>query len=227
MTRQLRTAALLAAFMTIPAALLEAQPRRGGPPRGGPGFGGASLGEPRANSDAEKRILDVAAQVERYLSVPLEDGRLIRILTEAIGAKRAVEIGTSTGYSGLWFALALSKTGGTLTTFEYDPGRAGTARENFRKAGVDKLVTVIVGDAHETTRQLSGPVDIVFIDADKPGYKNYLDRVLPLVRPGGLILAHNISGRESNPEYVDAVTANPALETILVNGQMTVTLKKR
>ena len=224
MSRRIQTAALVAALM-IPAAA-SAQMRRGGP-RGGPPFGGSLNNPPLADSEAEKRILDVAAQVERYLSVPPEDGRLIRILTEAAGAKRAVEIGTSTGYSGLWFALALQKTGGTLTTFEYDPGRAATARENFRKAGVEKIVTVIVGDAHDTVKQLAGPVDIVFIDADKPGYRDYLDKVLPLVRPGGLILAHNISGRESNPEYVDAVAGNPALETILVNGQMAVTLKKR
>ena len=74
---------------------------------------------------------------------------------------------------------------------------------------------------------MKGPIDIVFIDADKPGYKDYLDKVLPHVRPGGLILAHNISRVDDNRAYMDAVLANPNLETIRVNAQMAVTLKKR
>jgi caffeoyl-CoA O-methyltransferase len=194
-----------------------------GQPRGPDGYGNAPL----AADPEEKRILEVAETVERHLNVPREDGRLIRMLAEAIGAKTAVEFGTSTGYSGLWFALALRKTGGRLTTYEYDSGRAETARANFRKAGVDHLITVVVGDAHETAKSLKGPIDIVFIDADKPGYKDYLDKVLPHVRSGGLILAHNISRVDDNRTYMDAVLANPALETIRINSQMAVTLKKR
>lgn len=182
---------------------------------------------PLAADEAEKRILEVAESVERHLNVPREDGRLIRLLAESIGAKTAVEFGTSTGYSGLWFALALRKTGGKLTTYEYDPGRAETARANFERAGVAGLITVVVGDAHQTARNLQGPIDIVFIDADKEGYRDYLDKVLPHVRPGGLILAHNIGRISQNPAYMDAVTNNPALETIKINAEMAVTLKKR
>ena len=211
-------------IFTVSATGLMAQGRRGRGPRGG----ASSLGNaPLAADDGEKRILDVAAQVPRHLNVPMEDGRVIRMMTEAIGAKSAVEIGTSTGYSALWFALALRKTGGKLTTFELDPSRAETAREYFRKAGVDDLITVVVGNAHETVKNLDEPIDIVFIDADKPGYRDYLEKVLPLLRPGGLILAHNIRNRDQNPEYVDAVTTNPELETILFGSQMAVTLKKR
>ncbi|MBL8235591.1 MAG: class I SAM-dependent methyltransferase, partial [Bryobacterales bacterium] len=131
--------------------------------RGGPsGYGNP----PQPADDAEAKILAVAEQTERHLNVPLEDGRLIRIFTESIGAKAALEIGTSTGYSGLWFALALRKTGGKLTTLEYDKARAETARKNFRAAGVDSMITVIEGDAHETVTRVKGPFDIVFIDAD-------------------------------------------------------------
>src|SRR3970040_1832565 len=88
----------------------------------------------------ERRVLEVLADVDRnqrYLSVPPEDGRLLRVLVESIGARHAVEVGTSTGYSGIWLAIALRATGGRLTTFEIDPGRAALARENFRRAGVD------------------------------------------------------------------------------------------
>jgi caffeoyl-CoA O-methyltransferase len=222
MRRYLLSAAAVAAAGWL-AAPAEAQPpgRFGGRRVGG---GESSLGAPAARNAAEKKILETAEQVNRYLNVPQEDGRLIRLLVEATGAKNAVEIGTSTGYSGLWFALGLQATGGRLTTFEYDAGRAETARQNFAKAGVAGLIE---GDAHEKIKALKGPIDIVFIDADKEGYLDYLKQVLPLVRPGGLILAHNISGRGSNPEYTDAVTQNPALDTLLLNGQMAVTLKKR
>lgn len=217
----------LVAFVLIPAASCQPPQGFGGRGMRGPRFGGGSNAAPTAKNAEEKRVLDVASQVERHLNVPEEDGRLIRLLVESSGARNAVELGTSTGYSGLWFALGLKATGGRLTTFEYDAGRAATARENFRKAGVDSIITVIEGDAHEKIKTLKGPIDIVFIDADKEGYLDYFKQLLPLVKPGGLILAHNISSRESNPEYMGAVTSDPALETILVNAQMAVTLKKR
>jgi predicted O-methyltransferase YrrM len=185
---------------------------------------------PRANSDAERKILAVLDDFRRsgdaYLNVPAADGRMLRLLAEASGAKHAVEIGTSTGMSGLWIALALQKTGGRLTTFEYDAGRAATARRRFKEAGVDGIVTVVEGDAHNTVSRLSGPIDFVFIDADKEGYVDYLDKLLPLVRPGGLILAHNISQAD---EYTRQVAADPALETLyyMEGGGLSITLKKR
>lgn len=218
---------MFAILVLIPSA--SCQPPQGYGRRGmrGPCGGSGTGAAPTARNEEEKRILETAAQVQRYLNVPEEDGRLIRMLVESSGARNAVELGTSTGYSGLWFALALKATGGRLTTFEYDAERAGIARANFKKAGVDSIITVIEGDAHEHVKALKGPIDIVFIDADKEGYTDYLKKLLPLVKPGGLILAHNISSRNSNPEYMDAVTGDPGLETILVNGQMAVTLKKR
>lgn len=185
---------------------------------------------PLARNDAEQRILAVLDEVRRsgrtWLSVPDADGRLLRVLAEAAGARHIAEIGTSTGYSGLWFSLALQATGGRLTTFEIDPGRAAMAREHFQKAGVDHLITVIEGDAHHNLAKLQGPIDVAFIDAEKSGYVDYLEKLLPLVRPGGLILAHNI---EMAPDYVRAVTSNPALETVfyMEGAGLGVTLKKR
>ena len=189
-----------------------------------------SLGnDPLPKDDAEKLILQVMTEVPRRMNVPMEDGRLIRTLTESIGAKHAVEVGTSTGYSGLWFAMGLRTTGGRLTTFEIDPDVAETARGIFAKAGVSDIIEIVVGDAHEAIAQLEAPIDIVFIDAEKPGYRDYLEQLLPLVRPGGLILAHNIRRASENPRYVEAVTSNPELETSLFLGGngLTITLKKR
>jgi predicted O-methyltransferase YrrM len=185
---------------------------------------------PLANSDGEKKVLAVQEEALRngvgYLNVSVNDGRMLRLLSEATGAKNVVEVGTSTGISGLWFCLALQKTGGRLTTFEYDSGRAATARANFKKAGVDQLVTVIEGDAHQTVSRLKDPIDVLFIDADKEGYPDYLNKLAPLVRPGGLILAHNVG---TSGEYDRAVTTNPALETVFFTqgGGLGITLKKR
>ena len=151
---------------------------------------------------------------------------MLRLLTEAVNAKHVIEIGTSTGISGMWFCMALKKTGGKLTTFELDAGRAALARAHFEKAGVDRLVTLVEGDAHQNITKLRGPVDVVFIDAEKEGYLDYLKKMLPLVRPGGLILAHNIN---MVPDYVKAITTNPDLETVfyMEGNQLSVTLKKR
>jgi caffeoyl-CoA O-methyltransferase len=185
---------------------------------------------PLAKDEQEKRVLSVLDHIvrvhETYLNVPVQDGRMLRVLAESSGAGNVVEVGTSTGYSALWLCLALQKTGGRLTTFEIDHGRALMAREHFREAGVEKNVTLIEGDAHETVSRAKGPIELVFIDADKEGYLDYLSRLLPLVRPGGLIVAHNIG---SAPEYVRAVTTNPDLETVFYRegAGMTITLKKR
>lgn len=191
---------------------------------------------PMASSEQEKRILNVLDQMHRgphsgILSVPPEDGRVLRLLAEASGAKHVVEIGTSNGYASIWFCLALRTTGGRLTTFEIDPARVAMARESFKQAGVDKLVALIEGNAHETVKRLEGPIDILFIDADKDGYLDYLNKLLPLVRPGGLILAHNTTDVASRmQDYLDAVTTNAELETIFLHEQASgigVTLKKR
>lgn len=190
---------------------------------------------PQAKTDAEKKILDVLDDLDNnqrrgMMNVPLEDARLLRLLTETIGAKRVVEIGTSNGYSAIWFCLALRKTGGHLITHELDEDRASLARQNFKRAGVEDLVTLVEGDAHETVGLLKQPIDILFIDADKPGYSDYLTKLLPLVRPGGLILGHNMRFPAPSEDYIKAITKNPDLETVFLNmhaAGIAVTLKKR
>ncbi len=191
---------------------------------------------PIASTEAEQKILDVLAdmyltQRRGMMNAQPEDGRVLRLLTEAVGAKQVVEIGTSNGYSGIWFCLALRTTGGKLTTHEFDARRASLARENFKRAGVSHLVTLVEGDAHKTVTKLKEPIDILFLDADKAGYIDYLNKLLPLVRPGGLILAHNTTNvRSPMEDYIKAVTTNPNLETKFLHkhGQgIGVTLKKR
>jgi predicted O-methyltransferase YrrM len=205
-----------------------------GPPMPGEAGGSSSQNLPIAKSEMEKKILSVLDDMDKnqrrgMMNVPIEDGRLLRLLAESVNAKHVVEIGTSNGYSGIWLCLALQTTGGKLTTYEIDAQRAALARENFKRAGVDKIVTLVEGDAHEEVTKLKEPIDILFIDADKEGYIDYLNKLLPLVRPGGLIVAHNVDMRGQLQEYVTAVTTKAELETVFYQqgGGISVTLKKR
>lgn len=188
---------------------------------------------PLAKSKDEARILNVLEDMSQSgttdAGVPIEDGRALRLLAESINAKNVVEIGTSTGYSGLWLCLALHSTGGRLTTFEIDPGRAAIARKQFVTAGVDNIATVIEGNAHQKISSLQDPIDLVFLDADKEGYVDYLEKLLPLVRPGGLILAHNARMAAFFSEYIKEISKNQELETIYYEAGrgLAITMKKR
>lgn len=143
----------------------------------------------------------VQAFLERHrgtwhdLNVPEADGKTLHDLILKHQYTRALEIGTSTGHSGVWIAWALAKTGGRLVTIEIDPGRHRTALANFKEAGLDRYIDARLGDAHELVPALEGPFDFVFSDADKDWYKNYLVAVWPKLAPGGCFTAHNVTGR--------------------------------
>jgi predicted O-methyltransferase YrrM len=187
-----------------------------------------------ASSEARARILRAIDRMESghlgVMSVPRADGELLRSLVLGQRAMHVVEIGTSTGYSGLWLLLGLLETGGRLTTFEFDAGRARKAREIFAEAGMADRVVLVEGDAHEKVSTLKAGIDLVFIDADKEGYLDYLKKLLPLVRPGGLVVAHNMQFPRPDPRYLKAVTTDPALSTVFLNMDgpgVGVTQKKR
>ena len=148
----------------------------------------------------------------RDLNVPESDGRLLHELILQHRFTRALEIGTSTGHSGIWIAWALAKTGGRLTTVEVDPGRHRTALANFKEAGLAQYIDARLGDAHEIVPALPGPFDFVFSDADKEWYKNYLVAVWPKVTAGGCFTAHNVSGRGAGGgirEFLDHLKTLP------------------
>ncbi|QGJ68931.1 O-methyltransferase [Planctomycetales bacterium 10988] len=222
--------ALLSTFTFLAAAPLVAFAQ----PGGGPGYdrspGDVELEKgPLAANDFEKIALTVLADIaenQRFRNVPEHDGRLLRIMAQSVNAKHIVELGTSTGYSGIWFGLALKETGGKLTTYEIDADRAATARANFKRAGMTDMITLVEGDAHEEVKSLEGTIDVIFLDADKEGYVDYLNKLLPMLRPGGLILAHNINPRMADPKFMEAITTDPNLETV-VRGGMGITLKKQ
>lgn len=163
------------------------------------------------------------------IAINPNEGRLLRLLALAVGARRIVEIGTLGGYSGLWLARALPP-GGMLYTLEANPRHADLARQVFVHAGLSDRVTIVPGSAADTMPKISGhgPFDMVFIDADKDSYPAYLDWSLDNVRPGGMITAHNAlcQGRVTQPAYEgdqavrqfnEAVAHHPRLTGTIIN----------
>ena len=154
-----------------------------------------------AQSHQTSRELD--AKVEKFLNenrgrwydwnVPYEDGKVLFSLIVKNNYRRALEIGTSTGHSAIWMAWALSKTGGRLTTIEIDEGRYKNALNNFKKAGVEEFIDARLADAHELVKELKGPFDFVFSDADKEWYTQYFKDVNPKLVVGGCFTAHNVT----------------------------------
>jgi caffeoyl-CoA O-methyltransferase len=151
-----------------------------------------------ASSGLDQRVqafLESRRGTWRDMNVPDVDGRTLYDLILKNKFRNALEIGTSTGHSGIWIGWALSKTGGKLTTIEIDPGRHRIALENFKEAGLAGYIDARLADAHELVPKLQGPFDFVFSDADKDWYKNYFIAIWPRVVPGGCFTAHNVSGR--------------------------------
>jgi caffeoyl-CoA O-methyltransferase len=153
-------------------------------------------------------------------NVPEKDGRILHDIVLKHGSRHALEIGTSTGHSSIWIAWALSKTGGRLTTIEIDPGRHETAVENFKAAGVDGLIDARLGDAHALVKELPGPFDFVFSDADKDWYLQYFKDLEAKVAPGGCFTAHNVlrSGGGGAAAFLDYVKRRPGWETTVETG---------
>jgi caffeoyl-CoA O-methyltransferase len=153
-----------------------------------------------ANKGLDNRVrkfLDDRSGKWHDLNVPRSDGQLLYDLILKNDYKRALEIGTSTGHSGIWMAWALSKTGGKLITIEIDEERYNAALKNFRDAGVSDYIDARLGDAHKIVKELPGPFDFVFSDADKEWYKNYFVDLDPKLRVGGCFTAHNIAERSA------------------------------
>lgn len=183
----------------------------------------------------EELRYEISRQELPEIYISAEEGKLLQVLLAAIGARRVLEIGTLGGYSALWMARALPGDG-HLLTLEKDADRAAFARGFIEKAALEDVVEVRVGDAREIMAELAGaveagteePFDGVFIDADKEGMVEYLERSLELVRPGGLILADNAfrSGKvlDDTPaedtkgvlEYNDRAASDPRLVSTVI-----------
>jgi predicted O-methyltransferase YrrM len=142
------------------------------------------------------------------ISVSPSQGKLLHVLARALGARAILEIGTLGGYSTIWLARALP-SGGRLITLEAEPRHAEVARANLARAGLGERAEVRVGRAQDTLPQLhaagEGPFDLIFIDADKPGYPDYFRWSMRLSRPGSMIIADNVvrGGAVADPASAD------------------------
>lgn len=150
---------------------------------------------PSALDDKVKKFLTEHSRQWYDMNVPAVDGQLLYDIIVKNNYKSALEIGTSTGHSGIWIAWALSKTGGKLITIDIDEERHDQAVENFRKAGLADYIDARLADAHQLVKELKGPFDFVFSDADKDWYKNYFIDVDPKLMTGGCFTAHNVYDR--------------------------------
>ena len=145
----------------------------------------------RADPHERLALIDREGRAEGLPLVYPDTGALLHTLARGCGATRILEIGTCIGYSTLWLATALPATG-TAITMEYDAARAARARDHFAAAGYAERVSVIVGDAMRFLHKVAGPFDLIFQDSDKQLYEPMLERLVELLRPGGLLVADNV-----------------------------------
>ena len=169
---------------------------------------------------------ELDAKVEKFLrenrahwhdwNVPYQDGKVLYDLIIKNHYRSALEIGTSTGHSAIWIAWALSKTGGKLITIEIDEGRHKRALKNFREAGVEDFIDARLADAHQLVKELAGPFDFVFSDADKEWYTQYFKDVAPKLVKEGCFTAHNVTDSFGGiKEFLDYVRNLPNYQTTI------------
>lgn len=165
----------------------------------------------------EGLLREIKGKDTGQLAVSEEDGRFLRMLVAASGAKKVLEIGGANGYSAIWMAQAVRANGGHLTTIEYDPGRARELQNNINRSGYSDVVTVVAGDAFAQVPKLAGTFDFVFLDAWKKDYQRFFDLVFPRLDRGGLFLAHNVVNKASEMgDFLATITVNPAVWTSIV-----------
>lgn len=175
---------------------------------------------PEKKKDLDERVgafLEKRRGTWRDLNIPASDGKTLYDLIVRNNYKKALEIGTSTGHSALYIAWALSKTGGKLITIEIDRERHRQAVANFKEAGLSEYIDARLADAHDLVKELKGPFDFVFCDADKEWYKNYFLDLYPKLEKGGCYTAHNVSSRGwgmgGTGEFFDYIKNLPSMET--------------
>ena len=138
-----------------------------------------------------------------HWQIPKVEGEMLYHIALSASAKVVVEVGTSYGFSGLFWGAALKRTGGRLHTIDVSQKKFDASRENFSRAGLAAVITNHLGDAHEVLKAVAGPIDLAFIDADKPACREYFETLWPKIRVGGSILTDNATTHRAElSEYV-------------------------
>jgi caffeoyl-CoA O-methyltransferase len=174
----------------------------------------------RQSNRERSGIVKIACDQE-MLAITADTGIFFSVLLKAIKARRILEVGTSAGFSTLWFADAMGKNHGTrIITIEMNPQKVERALKNFKEAGVDKMIEIKQGIALDLLRKLKGKFDFVFLDADKENIIRYFDIVLPMVRIGGIIAADNMlypdHFRPAMRKYARHVHTKPNIQSVTV-----------
>ena len=179
----------------------------------------ATAGPPvSAELRAARRKLMAEMEANRGLGVPKCDGEFLHLMVHLINAKNVLEIGTFRGYSAICMGQALEHTGGRLTTIDLDPAKVQESKANFQKAGLADRITSLQGDAHQVAKTVAGPLDLIFLDAEKGGEIDYFNTVFPKLRPGGVILLHNaITSQKVMQPYFDMVNKHAEIVHVILS----------
>ena len=155
------------------------------------------------------------------LNTTPDDAMMLRVLVASSGAKRGVEVGSASGFGAINMGIAFERTGGHLYTLEIDPRMVKECRENLRKAGLEKTVTCIEGDALQTLPTLKGKFDFVFIDALKRDYFKYFKIIEPKLKPGAVIVGDNvIRSARAMKDFLDYIQESPDYDTVIIRASM-------
>ncbi len=194
---------------------------------------GQTTAKPQSLDERVRQFLDAQKDRWREENVTEADGRLLYDLILKKGYTRALEIGTSTGHSGIWEAWALSKTGGSLVTVEIEEFRHLAAARNFKVSGLDGFIDARLGDARQLIGELEGPFDFIFIDADKNWTLNYFKALLPKLATGGCFAVHNVSSlgyMKGIRDFLETVRGLDYMETTIdaaASGGISLSFKKK
>ena len=158
-----------------------------------------------------------APRHERLRQVTPEVGRFLHTLVLATRPRSIVEIGTSGGYSTVWLATAARAVGAGVVTLEIDPVKVLRATASLRGAGVDGVATIVEGDAFAYLSERREPIDFVFLDAEKEDYAAFLELIVPLLPPGGLLVADNLTSHADDlAEFRRRAESDPRLSAVVV-----------
>lgn len=171
----------------------------------------------RLNTAGETRDEAEPQHSRRMLNITPDTGQLLWILVRAVQARQILEVGTSNAYSTIWFADAVAPLGGRVTTLERNADKIALAESNLTEANLRSHVDIIQGDALQSLATLPGPYDLIFLDADRPNYLNYLPLLVDRLRPGGLLVTDNVvSHAHELQDFTAAVQTDARLATVTV-----------
>jgi len=166
------------------------------------------------SEDHEQRRLGLPSSA-RTRNIDVESGRFLFLLVLGMQARSIVEIGSANAVSAIWLAAAAQRTGGSVFGTELIPERAAQANRNLAEAGLDSFATVHAGPAAESLANVDGPIDLVFIDAEKDDYTDHFMRIIDRVRPGGLIVADNVTSHDCTA-YQQMLRNRADIETVTI-----------